>query len=47
MAVRGLLHESANQIIDDQVKLQFFANQFGTLAAQHVQVQDGFELMKV
>src|SRR2546428_3780844 len=47
MAVGGLLHESANQIIDDQVDLQFFGNEFWTLATQHVQVQDGFELMKV
>ena len=46
-AVRGLLHESANQIIDDQVNLQFFGNEFGTLATQHVEVQDGFELMNV
>ena len=33
MAVRGLLHERANQVINDQVQLQFFVNQFRTLAA--------------
>ncbi len=47
MEMGGLLHEGAHEVVGDQMDLEFLLDHSGTLAAQDVEAEGGFDLGEV
>ena len=45
--MRGLLHESAHQVVGDQMDLEFLLDHAWALAAQHIEAEGGLDLGEV
>jgi hypothetical protein len=43
----GLTHEGANQVVSDEMHLDFFVDHGWGFAAEHVHVEDGFDVIPI